>query len=321
MKRRIIGWISAAVIVVVLITVWRPMELGFKPDIDAGSAVLLDLNSGDVWVNINGDVPMPPASVSKLMTEMIVLDHISTGMLRWEDRVPISAYASTMGGMSLSLKRGEFYTVRELFEGIAIYSANDAAVALAEYMAGSEDAFVLMMNERARSLGLSSGTIFSNASGLSGKDLGIVYGSTPISNETRMTARDTAKLAAALIHQHPEILNISSRTQMQLKNKGLYVSNSNLMLPAMGGAYAYDGTDGLKTGYDSRTGYCIASTAQHKGHRLIAVVMGAETYESRYESATKLFDYGFFRGLPYGDRVKHIIHALGAPNKARASYQ
>lgn len=316
MKRRIVVWAGIAVIVVVLIAVWRPVTLGFKPDIDAGSAVLLDMNSGDIWVNINGDEPMPPASVSKLMTEMIVLDHISAGMLRWEDKVPISAYASKMGGMSLSLKRGEFYSVRELFEGIAIYSANDAAVALAEYMAGSEDSFVLMMNERARSLGLSPGTIFANASGLSSKDLGIVREPTHISGETRMTAKDTAKLAAALIHNHPDVLNISSRTQMQLKDKGLYVSNSNLMLPGMGGAYAYEGTDGLKTGYDSRTGYCIAGSAQREGHRLIAVVLGAETYEERFEGAAKLFDYGFFRGLHYGDRLKHIIHALGVRTKS-----
>ncbi|OMD98129.1 D-alanyl-D-alanine carboxypeptidase family protein [Paenibacillus odorifer] len=311
MKRRILIWAGAALIVVVLITVWRPIELGFKPDIDAGSAVLLDMDSGDIWVNINGDVPMPPASVSKLMTEMIVLDHITSGTLRWEDRVPISAYASQMGGMSLSLKRGDFYTVRELFEGITIYSANDAAVALAEYMAGSEDSFVLMMNDRARSLGLSPNTVFTNASGLSSKDLGIIRQPTHIGGQTMMTARDTAKLAAALIHNHPDVLNISGRTQMQLKDKGLYVSNSNLMLPGMGGAYAYDGADGLKTGYDSQTGYCIAGSAQREGHRLIAVVMGAETYGSRFEGAAKLFDYGFFRGLHYGERVKHIIHALG----------
>lgn len=311
MKRRIKVWAVAAVVVVVLITVLRPEELGFKPDIDARAAVLLDMNSGDIWVDMNGDVPIPPASVSKLMTEMIVLDQISTGTIRWGDRVTISAYASKMGGTSLSLKQGEFYTVRELFEGIAIYSANDAAVALAEYMAGSENSFVRMMNERARSLGLSPSTVFANVSGFSSKDLGIVHSTNPIGGETKMTARDTAKLAAALIYNHPDILNISSRTQMQLKDKGLYVSNSNLMLPAMGGAYAYEGADGLKTGYDSRTGYCIAGSAQRNGRRLIAVVMGAESYESRFKGAAKLFDYGFYRSLHYGDRMKHIIHALG----------
>lgn len=311
MKRRIVIGAIAAVLVVVLIAVWRPAKLGFKPNIDAQSAVLLDMDTGDIWVDINGDVPMPPASMSKLMTEMIVLDQISSGMLRWEDRVPISAYASQMGGTKLSLKRGEFYTIRELFEGVTIYSANDATVALAEYMAGSEASFVLMMNDKARNLGLSSSTIFTNATGLSGKDLGFIRPNTHISGETMMTARDTAKLAAALIYHHPDILNISSRTQMHLKDKGLYVSNSNSMLPAMGGIYAYEGTDGLKTGHDNLAGYCIAGSAQRDGHRLIAVVMGAKTYEGRFKGAAKLFDYGFVRGLQSGDRVKHMIHPLG----------
>jgi D-alanyl-D-alanine carboxypeptidase (penicillin-binding protein 5/6) len=212
----------------------------------------------------------------------------------------------------LSLKRGEVYTVRELFEGISVYSANDAAVALAEYTAGSENAFVLMMNEKARNLGLSTNTIFTNASGLASGELGPHRPLGYIHGETMMTAKDTARLAAALIRSHPEVLNASSRTQMQLKAKGLYVSNTNLMLPAMGGAFAYTGTDGLKTGYDIRTGYCIAGTAQRNGHRLIAVVLGAETSQSRFQAAAKLFDHGFYRNLPTGERVRHILHAMGS---------
>lgn len=312
MKRRILVWTIAILIVAGIFAVFNPQGLGFKPHIEASAAVLLDMETGGIWVDVNGDKPMPPASMSKLMTEMVVMDCISSGKISWNERVPISKYASTVGGRKLSLKFGEFYTVRELFEGIAVYSANDAAVALAEYTAGSENSFVHMMNNKARSLGLSMGTVFANASGLPMDELGPNRPAGHANGETMMIARDAAKLAAALINTHPEVLNISSRTQMQLKGKGLYVSNSNLMLPDMGGAYAYPGNDGLKTGYDSRIGYCMAGTAQRNGHRLIAVVMGAESNESRFVGAAKLFDYGFYRGLSYNERFKHIVHVIGS---------
>ncbi|MFF2017757.1 D-alanyl-D-alanine carboxypeptidase family protein [Paenibacillus sp. NPDC058177] len=309
MMRRSIIWVAVALIIVAILVVSRPEGLGFKPRIDASASVLLDMDSDSIWMESNGDKAMPTASVTKLMTEMIVLDRISTGAIHWADRITVSPYAGSLGGATLSLKRGETYTVRELFEGITVYSANDAAVALAEYTAGSENAFVVLMNEKARSLGLSSGTVFTNASGLASSELGPSRPPGYISGETLMTAKDTARLAAALIRSHPEVLNASSRTQMQLKAKGMYASNTNLMLPAMGGAFAYAGTDGLKTGYDIRSGYCIAGTAQRDGHRLIAVVLGAETSQSRFEAATKLFNHGFYRSLPTGERVKHVLNA------------
>ncbi|GGF95390.1 D-alanyl-D-alanine carboxypeptidase [Paenibacillus albidus] len=311
MNRRIAVGAATALVIVACLIAFKPVVLGFKPYIKANAAVLLDMDSGSIWLNKNGDEPMPAASVSKLMTEMIVLDHISAGKTRWDDRVHISAYASTAGGVTLSLKQGESYTVRELFEGISIYSANDAALALAEHLAGSEPSFVILMNDKARSLGMSPATIFANATGLPVSDVNPNRPPGQRSRETVMTAKDTARLAAALIDHHPEVLGHSSRTQMQLKGKGLYVSNTNLMLPAMGGAYAYEGTDGLKTGYDTRTGYCIAGTAERGGRRMIAVVMGAETRHSRFEGAASLFDYGFYKTLPAGERMKWIMHALG----------
>ncbi|WP_379137686.1 D-alanyl-D-alanine carboxypeptidase family protein [Paenibacillus sp. sgz500958] len=312
MKRRNVIGFAAILLAAALLAVYKPGVLGFKPNMKSSAAVLMDMSSGMIWVNIHGDVPMPPASISKMMTEMIVLDRIAEGRTKWEDHVPVSLYASSVGGATLSLRRGETYTVRELFEGIAVYSANDAAIALAEHTAGSESAFVTLMNEKARSLGLSKGTLFANASGLSAKDLGPNRPQGYRSEETMMTAEDTAKLAAALISSHPEVLNTSSKTQMRLKGKGLYVSNTNSMLPAMGGAYAYEGNDGLKTGYDIRTGYCIAGTAERDGHRLIAVVMGAETSGERFEEASKLLDYGFYLSLSPGDRIKYFMQKIGS---------
>lgn len=312
MKRRSVFWIGAAIFIVVLLVVYKSGLIGFKPNIKSSSAVLMDMDSGSIWLDFNGDVSMAPASMSKMMTEMIVLDRILEGRSHWEERVPISAYASSVGGATLSLKRGESYTMRELFQGITVYAANDAAVALAEHLAGSENSFVVMMNEKARSLGLSSGTVFANASGLTSEDLGPNRPPGHGNAETMMTARDAAKLAAALIRSHPEVLNTSSRTQMKLAGKGLYVSNTNSMLPAMGGAYAYEGTDGLRTGYHSRTGYCFTGTAQRDGRRLIAVVMGADSSQIRFEETAKLFDYGFYLNLSSGGRVKYIMNTIGS---------
>lgn len=312
MNRRIIIWASAALIVVALLAFMKPGLLGFRPQITAGAAVLLDMESGEIWMENHADKPMPPASVSKLMIELLVFEQISSGELSWNEQIPVSKHASGMGGITLSLKPGDSCSVRELFEGISVYSANDAAVALAEYMAGTEQAFVQLMNEKAHDLGLSSDTVFMNATGLSAKDLGLGEESAEPTAETRMTARDMAKLAAVLITEYPEVLQTSSRTQMHLKGKGLYLSNTNLMLPAMGGAYAYDGADGLKTGYDSLTGYNIVGTAERDGRRLVAVVLGADSYKSRFEGTAKLFDYGFNRGLRSGERVKSIVQALSS---------
>jgi len=312
MKRRSVIGIAAILLVAVVLAVVQPVVLGFRPNIKSGAAVLMDMDSGEIWLNVNGNVAMAPASVSKIMTELIVLDLISAGRSHWDERVPVSVYASSVGGATLSLKQGESYSLRELFEGITIYSANDAAIALAEHLAGSEPSFVMLMNEKARSLGLSSSTIFGNASGLSIKDLGPNRPPGQPSAETMMTASDAAKLAAALIRSHPEVLNTSSKTQMRLKEKGLYVTNTNSMLPAMGGAYAYEGTDGLKTGYDIRTGYCFAGTAHRKGQRLVAVVMGSKTSQERFEEMSRLFDYGFYLQLSPGEKFKHILQTIGS---------
>ncbi|KGE20007.1 D-alanyl-D-alanine carboxypeptidase family protein [Paenibacillus wynnii] len=310
MKRRNVIWGSAVLLIATLFIVYKTGVFDYKPNIKSSAAVLMDMNTGHIWMDVNGDASMPPASMSKMMTELIVLDRISEGKSRWEERVPISLYASSVGGVTLSLYHGETYTVRELFQGIAVYSANDAAVALAEHIAGSENSFVVMMNNKARSLGLSPRSSFANASGLSGKDLGPNRPPGYVTGETMLTAKDAARLAMALIHTHPEVLNTSSLTQMKLTGKGLYVSNMNSMLPEMGGAYAYEGNDGLKTGFDSRTGYCFAGTAHRDGQRLVAVVMGAKTNQERFEETAKLFDYGFYLSMSWESRVKHILYKL-----------
>lgn len=274
---------------------------GFKPRVNARAVVLLDLNTGRILLSENGDVPLPPASMSKLMTELVILDDIKAGRRSWDDEVTISDTAAKVRGVKIALKSGDTLTVRELFQSIMVYSANDAAVALAEHFAGSEEAFVRKMNARAQEIGLSHNTYFANASGA---ESGTAKNQAATSvRETVMTATDTAKLAAYLIKSHPDILKTSSKTQTKINGRDLYLSNTNWMLPSLGGPYSYEGTDGLKTGYTARAGYCFTGTAEKQGSRLIAVVMGTESKEARFEETRKLFDYGFAKTLTWKERL------------------
>lgn len=293
---------------VILVTTMNTERIGIKPEVEARAVVLMDLNSGRILYSENGDVPLPPASMSKLMTELIILEEIKSGTHSWDESVKISKYASNIGGVRLSLNEGDILTVKELFQSMAVYSANDAAVALAEHFAGTEENFVKRMNQKARDLQLSNDSYFVNASGLeiASNEREVPFN---LEEETRMTALDTAKLAAHLINNHPEILNTSSKTQMKLKGRDLYLSNTNWMLPSLSGPYSYEGTDGLKTGYTENAGYCFTGTAEKGGSRLIAVVMGTKSREARFEETRKLFDYGFSRTLTIKERLNEWFHA------------
>ncbi|MFB5676957.1 D-alanyl-D-alanine carboxypeptidase family protein [Paenibacillus terreus] len=302
MKKRWFRWVLIPALIVIIFLAAYPISLIGKPDVRAQAAVLLDLRTGKVLMDVNGEKPLPSASMAKLMTELLVLEDVAAGKVNWSDEVTISRYASTVGGVNLSLRHGELMTVSELFQSMVIYSANDAAVALAEHLSGSEAVFVQRMNEKAQEIGLSSGTYFANASGAGRQELGLNHPAN-IQGDTRMTASDTAKLASYLISTHPEILSTSRLTQMELKGKGLYLSNTNWMLSSLDGPYSYSGTDGLKTGYTADAGYCFTGTAEKKGKRLIAVIMGASSREERFEETRKLFDYGFDSEPSLKDRL------------------
>ncbi|MDO7906182.1 D-alanyl-D-alanine carboxypeptidase family protein [Paenibacillus sp. JX-17] len=288
-------WIKAAagaVLIILIFSIYKPQVWASKPNLHASSAVLLDMNTGKVMVNINGQSLMPTSSMAKLMTELLILEDVRESRTTWGDPVTISRYASSVGGMNLSLHEGDVLSVRDLFESVAVYSANDAAVALAEHSAGTEAKFVRRMNEKAAELKLVDGSYFANASGLSPGELG-PYRPAEIQGVTRLSAADTARLASYLISNYPEVLKMSSQPQLELSSRGLYLSNGNLMLPTLGGPYSYAGTDGLKTGYSFESGYCFTGTAERDGTRLVAVVMGASTRDERFNETRKLFDYGF----------------------------
>ncbi|RXZ77866.1 D-alanyl-D-alanine carboxypeptidase [Paenibacillaceae bacterium] len=261
-----------------------------RPNIKASSAVLINADTGEVLFQNNANQPLPPASMSKMMTEFIVLDEIKQGRLAWDDEVSISRYASSVPGASAGLTTRAQPTVQELFQAMAIHSANDAAVAIAEHIAGTEDEFVKRMNEKGGAIGLSAKSRFANATGLGSYDLER-FPEAAAAGDTIMTAKDTALLAQNLLQAHPQLLLTTTRNHAEMQGAKNALRTTNLMLP--GEAYAYQGNDGLKTGYTSVAGYCFTGTSKHGDTRLITVVMGAKTSEARFAETEKLFQFGF----------------------------
>ncbi|MEO3945429.1 D-alanyl-D-alanine carboxypeptidase family protein [Gorillibacterium sp. CAU 1737] len=257
--------------------------------LDAGSVFLFDMTDGKVLYERSSHQALPPASLTKMMTEYVLLDKLAAGEIDWSDEVPVSAYAAQVPGAGMGAEEGERWTVRDLFAAMAVHSANDAAVALAEYAAGSEKVFVKNMNEAAQELGLED-TVFYNATGLGQKDIAEVSPEPP-GKDNRMSARDAGVLAAALIDTYPELLEVTSELTASLKGGEVVLPTTNEMLP--GGRFGFQGNDGLKTGYTTAAKYCFAGTASREGKRLVTVVMGASTPEARFEETRKLLDYGF----------------------------
>ncbi len=246
------------------------------PDLglDCKSAVLMEASTGQVLYKQNPDEAMPPASVTKIMTLLLVMEAMERGELQMEDIITASAHAASMGGSQIYLKEGEQMTARDMIKSVVIASANDAAVALAEHVAGSEEAFVTRMNERARELGMTS-TRFENTNGLD---------DTAVNHVT--SAADIAIMSRALI-AHPEILTYSSIWMDTIRDGAFGLTNTNRLVRF------YRGCNGLKTGSTQKAGFCISVTAEREGMTLICVIMGAESRDTRNVAATKLLDWGF----------------------------
>ncbi|WP_123040889.1 D-alanyl-D-alanine carboxypeptidase family protein [Cohnella candidum] len=262
--------------------------------LEVRSAVMMDADTGEWLYAYRGDEALPPASMSKMMTELIVLDDAAAGKLSWEDRVRVSEYAAGVTGASMGLRAGQNVTVRELFEAMAVHSANDAAVALAEYAAGSEKAFAERMNRKAKQIGLSEETVFANATGLSREDVA-AFEAAAADGETEMSAKDAARLAVRLIRTHPELLETTKLAFAPRTDSQAALQTTNEMLP--GQRFGTAGNDGLKTGYTGRAGYCFTGTTMREGKRLVTVVMGTSTPEARFEETRKLLEYGWEKVL------------------------
>ncbi len=272
-------------------------------NLNVEAAILIEASTGQVLYQVNKDVARQPASMAKMMTEYIVMESIKSGKIQWDSQVQITEYASSVGGSGQLLAQGETYTVRDLFRNMSIYSGNDAAVALAEFIAGSEGNFVELMNQTAQELGMSEHAHFVNATGLNKEDYPQQYANQipNVPGETLLTAHDTAKLAQAIVMKHAEVLDYSKQTrayQLEGDESSPQMINWNRMLEgwtdsAYYAQYAYQGLDGLKTGFTDEAGYCFTGTAERNGVRLISVVMGTDSEEERFGETRKLLDYGF----------------------------
>ena len=251
----------------------------FKPKAMTGdfkSALVIDADTGLVLVATNAQVRRQPASMLKMMTELIVLEHIADGDMTMDDVVTVSARSSNMGGSQVYLKHGESFTVEELLSALAIHSANDAAVALAEHLAGSVEAFVDLMNMRAQDLGMANSEFHS----VHGLPAG--YKQSP----DLTTAEDLSILGRELI-KHPEALEWSATKTAPFRDGKFTLYNPNKLVGK------FRGLDGLKTGFTGPAGFCVTATAVQKGKRLISVVMGCTTDKARATETTRLLTYGF----------------------------
>ena len=242
-------------------------------EISAPSAILIEKETGTVIYEKNADEQLEPASVTKVMTILLIVEALEAGTISLDDVVTVSAHAASMGGSQVYLEEGETMSIHELLKCIVVSSANDASVAMAEYISGSESVFVAKMNERARDLGTVN-TNFTNCTGL-------------LDDATHVTtARDVALMSQELI-SHDMIKEYTTIWMDTIRNGEFGLSNTNKLI------YYYDGATGLKTGFTRRSMYCLSATAERDGVEYIAVVMHADTTADRFESAKTLLSYAF----------------------------
>jgi len=275
MTRRVCASLFALFLVVAMVGPMQVCAQGIELQSHAG--VLMDATSGEVLFAKNPHTPLPPASVTKLMTLFLTFEALENGTIAPEDNVQVSSYAAGLGGAQVYLETGEVISLEELLKSVAIRSANDAAAALAEHVAGTHEQFVVLMNEKARVLGMKN-THFTNPHGL-------------YDEEHLMSALDVAILSRELIMRFPKVLEYTKRWDDRIRvgtEDEQWLVNTNKLIQR------YEGIDGLKTGWTgSESGWCVSATAQRDGTRFIAVIMKGPSSDVRFEEAMKLLNYGF----------------------------
>ena len=273
MKR--LGWI--------LVTV--SLLLGLLPfpaqaatlEVEAKSAILMDAATGTILFEQNSHDALAPASVTKVMTMLLIMEAIDSGKIGWSDSVTTSEAAAAKGGSQVFLKVGESMTVEDMVKSIAVSSANDCACAMAEHLSGSETAFVEAMNARAKELGMQD-TTFVNCTGLDDAEDAANH---------RTSAHDIALMSRELLKNHPDITKFTTIWMDTIRGGEFGLSNTNKMVRF------YNGCTGLKTGFTRGAGYCLSAAAEREGLQLIAVVMGCESSQKRFAACKSMLDYGF----------------------------
>jgi len=246
-------------------------------DIAGKSACLMDTATGTVLYEKNSHEKLAPASVTKVMTMLLIMEAIDSGKIKWEDTVTASEAAAAKGGSQIYLKVGEIMSVSDMVKSIAVSSANDCACAMAEHLAGSESAFVELMNKRAEELGMND-THFVNCTGLDDDEN---------ARDHLTSAYDIALMSRELLKNHPDIKKFTTIWMDTVRGGEFGLSNTNKMVRF------YTGCTGLKTGFTSGAGYCLSASAEREGLELIAVVMGCDTSANRFAACKSMLDYGF----------------------------
>ncbi len=266
------------ILILAAVLVIGPLPVKAAPaEVAAKSALLMDAATGTVLFEQNPHEKLAPASVTKVMTMLLIMEAIDNGKIRWEDTVTASETAAAKGGSQVYLKVGETMTVTDMVKSIAVSSANDCACAMAEHLAGSEAAFVDMMNQRAGELGMAD-THFVNCTGLDDD---------PNAAQHLTSAHDIAVMSRELLIKHPKIKEFTTIWMDTIRGGTFGLSNTNKLVRF------YPGATGLKTGFTSHAGYCLSASAQRDGMELIAVVMGSKTSQDRFSACKSLLDYGF----------------------------
>ena len=243
------------------------------PEVNARAALLMEKSTGQVLYEANAHAPLELASVTKVMTMLLIMEALDAGTITKETMVPVSATAAGMGGSQVYMEEGEEFSVHDMLKAIAVASGNDACVAMAEYLAGSESAFVEKMNARAAELGMED-TVFCNCTGLPAEG-------------HHASAYDIALMSRELILRHPDIRTYTTIWMDTLRDGDFQLANTNKLVRY------YEGATGLKTGSTDSARYCISATAEREGMELIAVVLKSPTGQQRFEDAKTLLNYGF----------------------------
>ena len=269
--------IGILLIVCMMLTLLPAPAMAAGPEVAGKSALLMDMETGTVLYAQNEHARLAPASVTKVMTMLLIMEAIDDGRIGWDDTVIASEAAAAKGGSQIYLKVGESMTVTDMVKSIAVSSANDCACAMAEHIAGSESAFVELMNKRAEELGMQD-THFVNCTGLDDEEN---------AREHLTSAYDIALMSRELMKNHPDITKFTTIWMDTVRGGAFGLSNTNKLVRF------YPGATGLKTGFTSGAGYCLSATAERDGMGLIAVVMGCETSKDRFAACKQLLDYGF----------------------------
>ena len=298
-------WLSMLVLMAIIVSSLsiQPASVEAALDLEAEAAILVDADSGKILYQEKMDTILPIASMTKMMSQYLILEAVDEGKISWEQEVPISEFVSDISKetvlSNVPLRQDYSYSVRDLYESGTIYSANASVIALADLIAGSETEFVKMMNAKAEELGLED-YYFVNSTGLNNSDLrGEHPRGTGPTDENQMSARATAKLAYALLRDYPEVLETSSipkKTFDAGPGEEVLMENWNWMISGIKPEHdhlVYEGVDGLKTGSTQAAGSAFTGTAERNGIRLISVVMRTPDRNARFTETRKLLDYGF----------------------------